>query len=87
MSDFFVIGTVLINSEKLINISKKLIKHDKKEKTDDNGEPYKSAEQYAIVIKQEENNNSYLYYDSKEEQEAAFNKLIDHLVWKKAVRS
>ena len=81
------IGNTIINIDKIINITKKLITHDKKELCDDDGEKYNAKTQYAIVIKQEEDKSNYLYYDSKEERDEAFSKLISGLVYKEEVRN
>ncbi len=85
MSKFFSIGNIIVNKDKIINISTKLIKHGKKELTDDNGGLYSSREQYAIVIKQVEDQTSTLYYDSKSERDQALQTLIQILVFEKEV--
>jgi len=82
MSSFIRIGNVIINTDKIININKKLITHDKKELYDDDGEEYGARIQYAIVIKEIEDNRNFLYYDSKEARDEAFDHLIKLLVSK-----
>ena len=85
MSKFFSIGNLIINKDNVINISTKLIKHGKKELTDDNGDLYSSKEQYAIVIKQIEDQTSTLYFDTKEERDNALSTLVQVLVFDKEV--
>ena len=81
MSKFFSIGNTIINKDNVINISTKLIKHDKKDLTDDNGNLYGAREQYAIVIKQIEDKTTTLYYDTKEERDNALSTLVQVLVF------
>ena len=85
MSKFFSIGSTIINKDNVINISTKLIKHDKKDLVDDNGNLYGAKEQYAIAIKQIENQTSTLYYDTKEERDNALTTLVQVLVFDKEV--
>lgn len=85
MSKFFSIGNTIINKDNVISISTKLVKHDKKEMTDDDGNQYSSKEQYAIVIKQIEDKSTTLYYDSKSERDKALETLIQILVFEKEV--
>ena len=85
MSKFFSIGNVIINKDNVINISTKLIKHDKKEMTDDDGNQYSSKEQYAIVIKQIEDKTNTIYYGSKEERDKDLDTLVQLLVFEKEV--
>ena len=87
MNNFMQICDTIINIDKIINISKKLITHGRKELCDDDGEEYGAKTQYAIVIKQAEDKTSYLYYNSKEERNEAFDKLVKLLVFKEEVRS
>lgn len=82
MSNFMRIGNTIINIDKIININKKLITHDKKDLYDDDGEKFGARTQYALVVKQVEDKNSFLYYDTKEARDEAFNKLINLLVLK-----
>ena len=81
MSKFFSIGNLIINKDTVINISTKLIKHDKKDLADDNGNLYGAKEQYAIVIKQIEDKSTTLYYDTEEERDNAFTILVQVLVF------
>ena len=85
MSKFFSIGNTIINKDNVMNISAKLIKHNKKDLADDNGNLYGAKEQYAIVIKQIEEQTSTLYYDSKSERDKALETLIQILVFEKEV--
>jgi hypothetical protein len=81
------VGNIIINIDKVINITKKLITHGKKELCDDDGEEYGARTQYAIVIKETEEHKNFLYYTSKEERDEAFDKLVRLLVFKEEVRS
>lgn len=85
MSKFFSIGNVIINKDNVINISTKLIKHDKKDMIDDDGNQYSSKEQYAIVIKQIEDKTNTIYYGSKEERDKDLETLVQLLVFEKEV--
>lgn len=85
MSKFFSIGNVIINKDNVINISTKLIKHDKKDMIDDDGNQYSSKEQYAIVIKQIEDKTNTIYYGSKEERDKDLDTLVQLLVFEKEV--
>ena len=85
MSKFFSIGNTIINKDTVINISTKLIKHDRKDLADDNGILYGAKEQYAIVIKQIENKSTTLCYDTKEERDNALSTLVQILVFEKEV--
>ena len=87
MSNFIRVGNVIINTDKILNINKKLITHDKKELCDDDGNKYSAKTQYAIVIKETEDNKNFLYYESKEERDEAFEKLVKILVFDEEVRS
>lgn len=85
MGKFFSIGNVIINKDNVINISTKLIKHDKKDMIDDDGNQYSSKEQYAIVIKQIEDKTNTIYYGSKEERDKDLETLVQLLVFEKEV--
>ena len=85
MSKFFSIGSTIINTDCVINISTKLVKHGKKELMDDDGNLYTSKEQYAIIIKQIDDKTTTVYYDSKENRDKALETLIQVLVFQKEV--
>ena len=85
MSKFFSIGNLIINKDNVINISTKLVKHDKKDMIDDDGNQYSSKEQYAIVIKQIEDKTNTIYYGSKEERDKDLDTLVQLLVFEKEV--
>ena len=85
MSKFFSIGSTIINTDCVINISTKLVKHNKKELMDDDGNLYTSKEQYAIIIKQIDDKTTTVYYDSKENRDKALETLIQVLVFQKEV--
>jgi hypothetical protein len=80
MSNFIKVGEVIINADKIISINKQLLKHGRKETRDDDGCPYGSKTQYALVIKEIEDHNNFLYYDTKEGRDDAFDRLVEGLV-------
>ena len=85
MSKFFSIGSTIINKDCVINISTKLVKHNKKKLMDDDGNLYTSKEQYAIVIKQIDDKTTTVYYDSKENRDKDLETLVQILVFDKEV--
>ena len=85
MSKFFSIGNTIINKDTVINISTKLIKHNKKDLADDNGNLYGAKEQYAIIVKQIDDKSTTLYYDSRSDRDKALETLIQVLVFEKEV--
>ena len=81
MNNFIKVGNIIINTDKVINITKKLITHNKKELCDDDGEKFGAKTQYALIIKQIEDKNNFLYYESKEARDEAFDTLVKGLVF------